>query len=108
MTVMGLVREGMHIGVRELRENLARVLKSPRTYFVTDHGKPVRAVLSYPVLLELLEMLEELKDKNLIREVSQGRDEYRKGGWVPAGRLRKQASLADSQVGRLKKSLKRS
>ena len=89
MTVMGLVREGMHIGVRQLRENLARVLKSPRTYFVTDHGKPVRAVLSYPVLLELLEMLEELKDKNLVREVAQGRDEYRSGGWVPAKRLKK-------------------
>ncbi|MBI4711178.1 MAG: hypothetical protein HY767_01770 [Candidatus Omnitrophica bacterium] len=89
MTVMGLVRGGMHIGVRELRENLAQVLKSPRTYFVTDHGKPVRAVLSYPVLLELLEMLEELKDKNLIREVSQGRDEYQRGGWVPASRLKK-------------------
>ena len=50
MTMMGLVREGRYIGVRELRENLAQVLKSPRTYFVTDHGKPVRAVLSYPVL----------------------------------------------------------
>lgn len=89
MTVMGLVREGRHIGVRELRENLARVLRSPRTYFVTDHGKPVRAVLSYPVLLELLEMLEELKGKNLIREVSQGREEYRAGGWVPAKGLKK-------------------
>jgi hypothetical protein len=89
MTVMGFVRDGRHIGVRELRENLARVLRSPQTYFVTDHGKPVRAVLSYPVLLELLEMIEELKDKNLIREVSQGREEYQKGGWVPADRLKK-------------------
>ena len=89
MTVMGFVKDGMHIGVRELRENLAQVLKSPRTYFITDHGKPVRAVLSYPVLLELLEMLEELKDQNLIREVSQGREEYRAGGWVPAKRLKK-------------------
>ena len=87
--MMGLVREGTHIGVRELRENLAQVLKSPRTYFVTDHGKPVRAVLSYPVLLELLEMLEELKDKNLIRDVARGRDEYRAGGWVPVKRLKK-------------------
>ena len=89
MSLMGFVREGQHIGVRELRKNLAEVLKSPRTYFVTDHGKPVRAVLSYPVLLELLEMLEEFKDRNLIREVAQGREEYRAGGWVPASRLKK-------------------
>lgn len=89
MTMMGLVKEGRHIGIRELRENLASVVKSPRTYFVTDHGKPVRAVLSYPVLLELLEMLEEFKDKNLIQEVARGREEYRAGGWVPAKRLKK-------------------
>jgi len=89
MTVMGFVKDGQHIGVRELRENLAKVMKSPRTYFVTDHGKPVRAVLSYPVLLELLEMLEELKDRDLIRDVAQGREEYRSGGWVPANQLKK-------------------
>ncbi|OGX12647.1 MAG: hypothetical protein A2351_02205 [Omnitrophica bacterium RIFOXYB12_FULL_50_7] len=89
MSIVGFVKEGQHIGVREFRENLAQVLKSSRTYFVTDHGKPVRAVLSYPVLLELLEMLEEFKDRNMIREVAQGREEYRVGGWVPASRLKK-------------------
>jgi prevent-host-death family protein len=89
MTPMALVREGEHIGVRELRENLAKVLKSRKTYFVTDHGKPVRAVLPYETFLELLEIMEELRDKALVGEVTEGRKEYRKGGWVPSARLRK-------------------
>ena len=94
MTAIGFVRSGKHIGVRELRANLSRVIKSHQTYFVTDHGKPVRAVLPYEVLLELLEILEELKDKNLFQEIAEARKEYQKGGWV--------------SVDRLKESLKRS
>lgn len=89
MGVMGFVKEGEHIGVRELRANLAQVLKSQKTYFVTDHGKPVRAVIDYAVLLEFLDMIDELKDKNLVRDVAQGREEYGKGGFVPVTRLKK-------------------
>ena len=89
MTPMTLVREGEHIGVRELRENLASVLRSRKTYFVTEHGKPVRAVLSYEAFLELLEILEELKDRALVKDMARGRKEYREGGWVPSARLRK-------------------
>ncbi|OGW82729.1 MAG: hypothetical protein A2Z83_07935 [Omnitrophica bacterium GWA2_52_8] len=75
-----------------MRTNLAKVLKSRQAYFVTDHGKPVKAMIPYEVLLELLEMLEELKDKNLIQEVAQGRKEYQEGGWVPASRLKNKLS----------------
>ena len=89
MTAIGLVREGKYVGVRELRENLSTMLKSRHAYFVTDHGKPVTAMIPYEMLLELLEVLEELKDKNLIREVTQGREEYRAGGWVSTSRLKK-------------------
>ena len=49
----------------------------------------MRAVMPYEIFLELLEMLEELKDKTLIQEVAQGRKEYREGGWIPANRLKK-------------------
>jgi len=90
VTAIGFVREGKYVGVRELRSNLSKMLKSKQAYFVTDHGKPVKAMVPYEVLLELLELLEEFKDKTLLQEVAQGRREYREGGWVPARRLRKQ------------------
>ena len=92
MTAIGFVKEGKYVGVRELRGNLSRMLKSRQSYFVTDHGKPVKAMIPYGILLELLEILEELKDKNLIQEIAQGRKEYREGGWVPASRLKNKLS----------------
>ncbi len=89
MTTAGWIKQGEHIGVRELRESLSKVLKSQKVYFVTDHGKPVRADMPYETFLEMLEMLEELKDKTLVQEIAQGRREYHEGGWVPVGRLKK-------------------
>lgn len=92
MTAIGFVKEGKYVGTRELRANLAKVLKSRQAYFVTDHGKPVKAMIPYDVLLELLEILEELKDKALIQEVAEGRQEYAAGGWIPVSRLKKKLS----------------
>ena len=92
MTAIGFVKGGKYVGVRELRTNLAKVLKSRQAYFVTDHGKPVKAMIPYEVLLELLEIMEELKDKTLVQEVAQSRKEYQQGGWVPASRLKKKLS----------------
>ena len=92
MTAIGFVKEVKFVGARELRTNLAKVLKSRQAYFVTDHGKPVKAMIPYEVLLELLEIVEELKDKALLQEVAQGRREYQEGGWVPASRLKNKLS----------------
>ena len=92
MTAIGFVKAGKYVGVRELRTNLATVLKSRQAYFVTDHGKSVKAMIPYEVLLELLEIMEELKDKTLVQEVAQGRKEYQQGGWVPVSRLKKRFS----------------
>lgn len=89
MSAVSIVRNGKHIGVRELRQNLSKVVRNHNTYFVTEHGKPVRAVLSYDLLLELLELLEELKDRTLLKEVSLGRKEYKEGGWASSHRLKK-------------------
>ncbi len=84
MNAIGFVKEGKYIGLRELRENLSSVVKSQRPFFLTDHGKPVKAMISYQYLLELLEMLDELKDKALTQKIAMGRKEYQAGGWVPA------------------------
>ena len=89
MNVAGFVKEGEYIGAREFRQNLSRVIKSRHPYFLTEHGRPVKAMIPYETLLDLLELLEELKDRALMREVVQGRKEYREGGWVPAKRLKK-------------------
>ena len=89
MAAISLMRQGKYIGVRDLRANLAKVMQSKDAYFVTDHGKPLRAVLNYETLLELLDLVDELKDRELIRAVKESRAEYGKGGWVSVTRLKK-------------------
>lgn len=81
MSAFALVKSGEYIGARELRERLSHVIKSNKPFFVTDHGKPVKVMVPYAAFLELLEMVEELKDHALLREVARGRVEYARGTW---------------------------
>lgn len=92
MNTSRLVKDAKYVGVREFRENLAKVVKSRHFVFVTDHGKPVKAMIPYGTLLELMEVLSELKDKALLQEIKQGREEYQAGGWIPASRLKEKLS----------------
>ena len=89
MSALAMVREGQYIGARELRQRLSQVIRSNKPFFVTEHGKPVKALVPYAVFLELLEAVEELKDDVLIREISLGREEYKKGGFKVLTSLRK-------------------
>lgn len=89
MSALALIRAGEFIGARQLRERLAEVLESKKLFFVTEHGQPVKAMISYPDLLELLEVVEELRDAYLVREIQQGRAEYRKGDLRSLGALKK-------------------
>jgi antitoxin (DNA-binding transcriptional repressor) of toxin-antitoxin stability system len=89
MSTLAWIQAGEYIGARQLRERLAEVIKSKKPFFVTEHGKPVKAMIPYEELLELLEAAEELKDRFLVREVAQGRLEYRKGDFKPLSQLKK-------------------
>ncbi len=89
MSAISLIKKSHYIGTRQLRGSLAKVLKSRDSYFVTDHGKPVKAMIPYEVLLELLDIMEELKDKTLVKEIALGRKEYAEGKSVPVSRLKK-------------------
>ena len=89
MGALALVRKGEYIGARELRQRLSQVIRSEKPFFVTEHGKPVKVMVSYAAFLELLEAVEELRDNFLVREVAQGRTEYGKGAFKPLGSLKR-------------------
>jgi hypothetical protein len=60
---------------------------------VLSHGKPVSFLVPYEDMLDLVEALEELKDKKLLGEVAKARMEYAQGKAVPAERLFKKMGL---------------
>jgi hypothetical protein len=64
---------------------------------VLSHGKPVSFLVPYLVpyddTLDLVESLDELKDKKLLEEIACGRTEYAQGKAVSAERLLKRIGL---------------
>ncbi len=63
-----------HIGARAFRTRLFKFLKIDAPLIITEHGKPVRAVLNYEEMLDLLDLLDELSDPETIEAVRKGRE----------------------------------
>lgn len=88
MTIGTALLRADHIGVRELREHLSRELKKDAPLIVTEHGAPKKVILSYIDLLELIDVLDELRDQELLGTIQSGRKAIRKGAkGIPVSRL---------------------
>jgi len=68
-----------HVGVRELKAGLSRRLKTHKTIVITDHGSPVKVILPYSDVLELLDILDEVTDPKMVKLVQEGRRAVQKG-----------------------------
>lgn len=94
MTAFTLLQNGEYVGVRELRNSLTHYVHAPKkTYFVTEHGKPKKVLVSYDLFMEMLGLVDEMKDKMLLKMVAESRAAQRKGKSVPLGNLRKELGL---------------
>lgn len=58
-----------------------------------SHRKPVSFLVPYEDMLDLIEMLDELKDKRLLGAIKRARAEYAQGKQVPVERLFKKMEL---------------
>ena len=68
-----------HIGIRELKEGLSSFLKKSEPVIVTDRGLPVNVILPYNEMIELLDIIDELQDKETLQSVAEGRRAVKKG-----------------------------
>ncbi|MEE8493809.1 MAG: hypothetical protein V3S25_07175 [Nitrospirales bacterium] len=93
MTAASLLRKAKPVNVREAQATLSRLIRSKSPSMVLSHGKPVSFLVPYEDMLDLLDMLEELKDAKLLQEIARARSEYASGKAVPAGRLFKKLGL---------------
>ena len=93
MGVKSLLKEAKPVNVREAQARLSRLIHSKTPSLVTSHGKPVSFLVPYEEMLDLLEMLDELKDKRLLEEIARARSEYIEGKGVPAEKVFKKMGL---------------
>lgn len=77
-----------HIGIRDLKEHMSRVLKKRKTFIVTDRGVPVNVILPYSDIVELADIMEELSEPKTLETVREGRLAVKSGSkGVPVSRL---------------------
>ena len=81
------------IGVRELKNRLSAVLKRQKPRVITEHNRPKHFLVPYEDMVEIAEILEELSDPKLLKQIAEGRKDYGKGKSVPLEKLAKDLKL---------------
>ncbi len=79
MTLTNSLLRAPHIGVRDLKAKLSRMLRSVKPLIVTEHGRPKRVILPYEVIVGIAETLAEMDDKALAHAVNLSRKASAKG-----------------------------
>lgn len=93
MGASSLLRKAKPVNVREAQAQLSKLIRSKSPSMVLSHGKPVSFLVPYEDMLDLVETLDELKDKKLLGEIERARGEYAQGKQIPAERLFKKLGL---------------
>ncbi len=85
-------REDDFVGRRDFRERLPEILEAARRkkslVFITDRGKPDAVLMPVEEYEALLELLEDLRDPELISMVKRSRREIEKGEVLGLSELR--------------------
>lgn len=85
------------ISIRELRPKLSEVIDRVHDrfdrYVITRHGKPEVVMMSMDDYEGLLETLEIMSDKKLVRELRQAEKEMKSGKGVPLEEVNKRLGL---------------
>lgn len=88
MTIAGMLLRAPHIGIRELKTNLSRLLKKGNPLIVTERGVPVEVMLPYSDIVEIAELIDEATDLETLRAVQEGRLAVKAGiKGVPVSRI---------------------
>jgi len=69
-----------HVGVRELRDHLCGFMKDKKpAIVVTERGKPVRVIVPYAKMVELLEFFDEVSDPDTMKNIHEGVEAIKRG-----------------------------
>lgn len=93
MSASNLLRNAKPVNVREAQAQLSKLIRSKSPSMVLSHGKPVSFLVPYEDFLDLVETLDELKDKKLLGEIEKARAEYNQSKSVSVERLFKKMGL---------------
>ncbi len=67
------------IGVRKFRDSISKFIHTHQMFVLTEHGTPTNVLLPYNDALEIVDILDELRDKDTLKAVSSGRASIKRG-----------------------------
>lgn len=67
------------MGIRNLKTNFSKYMKKNEPVIVTDRGTPVNVVMPYSDIIELLEIIDEISDKETVNTVLEARKAIKSG-----------------------------
>lgn len=79
MTLGKALLKARAIGIRKFRDKISRLIHAHEIFVVTDHGSPTSVLLPYDDVLEIVDVLDELRDKEVLDAVTKGRKAIRAG-----------------------------
>ena len=79
MTLATALLRAPRIGAREFRNKACSLINMGKTYLITEHGPPAGVFLPYEDALELVDVIEELNDRKVLKTIAEGRRAIRKG-----------------------------
>ncbi|UCE18708.1 MAG: type II toxin-antitoxin system Phd/YefM family antitoxin [Gemmatimonadota bacterium] len=79
MRIASAILKAERVGIRNLSENLSKLLNEGKPYVITDHGKPKQVLLPYDEMMELIDILDELSDPETLSLIKEGRKDIASG-----------------------------
>ncbi len=73
MTVARALLNAKSVGVRRLKNRLSRFINKNELFIVTEYGSPAGVYVPYEEMMEIVDVLDELQDREAIEAVAEGR-----------------------------------
>ena len=79
MTISNALLRAKSIGVRNFRDGASRFIRKHEFLIITERGAPASVLLPYNDILEIVDILEELENKKILKTIAEGRRSIHRG-----------------------------
>ena len=79
MTIANALLKARSVGIRNFRNKLSKFIGKHELFIVTEHGQPASVLLPYEDMLEIVDVLDELQDKETLKTILEGRKAIKSG-----------------------------
>ena len=79
MTTASELLRAPRFGVKDFKTHLSERIKSRRAMVLLDRGEPKKVIIEYNELIEMIELIDDLQDKELVQLIHEGSVAARRG-----------------------------